>query len=264
MYSTRLQEFKKITKLTIELSKSDLKTRYVGSILGITWGFIQPLITILIFWFVFQVGFKSIPVDDFPFILWLMCAMIPWFFFSDSLNGATNSIVENSYLVKKVNFQVGILPIVKILSSLYIHLFFIAFLFLMFYVYDYKFSIYNLQFIYYLFATIILLIGLSYLTSSLVIFLKDVGQLVSMLLQFCFWLTPIFWSLDILPEKYLFLIKLNPVYYITEGYRSAFIYNQWFWERPFLTVYFWVFTVFSLLIGFIVYRKLRSHFADVL
>ncbi|MDD1505885.1 ABC transporter permease, partial [Lysinibacillus sp. CNPSo 3705] len=215
MDSARFQEFKKTTKLTFELSKSDLKTRFVGSVLGITWGFLHPLITILIFWFVFQVGFKSMPVDDFPFILWLMCAMIPWFFFSDCLNGATNSILENSYLVKKVNFKIGILPLIKIVSSLYIHVFFITFLFFMFYIYGYSFNIYNLQFLYYLFATIILVTGLSYLTASLVVFLKDIGQLVNMLLQFCFWMTPIFWSLDILPQKYLFLIKLNPIYYIT-------------------------------------------------
>lgn len=262
--TTKVQGLKKTTKLAFDLSKNDLKNRYVGSFLGIMWGFIQPLITILIFWFVFQVGFKQMPVDNFPFILWLMTAMIPWFFFSDSLNGATVSITENSYLVKKVNFPVWILPIVKILSSLYIHIFFIVFLFFMFYVYDFNFTIYNLQFLYYLIATIFLLIGLSYLTSSLIIFLKDIGQFVAMLLQFCFWLTPIFWSLDILPEKYLFYIKLNPVYYITEGYRSAFIYHQWFWEKPNLTLYFWIFTFLMIVIGITAFRKLKSHFADVL
>lgn len=264
MYSTKIQELKKITKLTIDLSKRDLRSRYVGSILGIMWGFIQPMITILIFWFVFQVGFKSMPVDDFPFILWLMSAMVPWFFFNDGLNGATNSIIENSYLVKKVNFSIEILPLVKILSSLYIHLFFILFLFFMFFVYGYDINIYNLQVIYYLAATILLLLGFSYLTASLVIFLKDVGHLVNMMLQFCFWITPIFWSINILPEKYIFLIKLNPVYYITEGYRNTFIYHQWFWEKPNLTLYFWLFTVLSLIVGLFVFRKLRSHFADVL
>lgn len=264
MEHTRLEEFKRLSKLTFELSKSDLKNRYVGSILGIVWGFIQPLVTILIFWFVFQVGFKSMPVDNFPFILWLLCAMIPWFFFSDSLNGATISIIENSYLVKKVNFKVWILPIVKILSAFYIHIFFIIFLFFMFYIYDYNFNIYNIQFIYYLFATIILLIGFSYLTSSLVIFLKDIGQFVGMILQFGFWITPIFWSLEILPDKYLLLIKLNPIFYITEGYRSAFIYEQWFWEKPYMTLYFWVFTISCLILGVFVFKKLKKHFADVL
>lgn len=264
MSTTNRKKLIDLAKLTLELAKRDLKNRYTGSLLGITWGFIQPTITILIFWFVFQVGFKSMPVDDFPFILWLMCAMIPWFFISDSLNGATNSIIESSYLVKKINFHVGILPLVKICSSLFIHLFFIAFLFLMFYFYDYDFNIYNLQVLYYLLASIVLLLGYSYITASLNIFLKDVGQIVSMLLQFCFWLTPIFWSLDIIPAKYETFVKLNPVFYITEGYRHAFIYKEWFWDKPNLSLYFWAFSILNIFVGYIVYKKLRPHFADVL
>lgn len=259
-----VKDFKADLQLILNLSKMDLKNRYTGSYLGVIWGIIQPLITILIFWFVFQVGFKSMPVDDFPFILWLMCAMIPWFFFSDSLNGGTVSIVESSYLVKKMNFKIGILPIVKIVSSLYIHVFFIVFLFFMFFIYDYKFSVYNIQFIYYLIATIVLLIGLSYLCATLIIFLKDIGPLVSMLLQFAFWITPIFWSLNILPEKYLIYFKLNPIFYITEGYRNAFIYQEWFWEHPLQTMYFWSFALVMLIIGVYVFKKLKIHFADVL
>lgn len=255
-------------KLTVNLmwnmSVLDLKNRYTGSYLGITWGFIQPLITILIFWFVFQVGFKSMPVDNFPFILWLMCAMIPWFFFADSINGATNSIVDNSFLVKKMNFNIYILPLTKIISSLCIHIFFLAFLFVMFMIYGYGITIFNIQFIYYLFATVILLIGLSYLTSSLVIFLKDIGPFVAMIVQFGFWITPIFWSLNILPEHLVFYFKLNPIFYITEGYRNAFIYKQWFWEHPLQTLYFWVITLLILFVGIIVFKKLKVHFADVL
>lgn len=259
-----MNELKSSLQLISKLSKVDLKNRYTGSYLGILWGIIQPLITILIFWFVFQVGFKSMPVDDFPFILWLMCAMIPWFFFSDSLNGATVSITESSYLVKKMNFKISILPLIKIVSSFYIHIFFIVFLFFMFFIYDYQFSLYNLQFVYYLIATIMLLIGLSYLCASLIVFLKDVGPFVSMILQFAFWITPIFWSLNILPEKFVFYIKLNPIFYITEGYRNAFIYKEWFWEHPLQTAYFWVFTICVLILGIYVFKKLKPHFADVL
>lgn len=251
-------------KLIIELTKKDLQSRYLGSYLGIFWAFIQPTITILIFWFVFQVGFKARPVDDFPFILWLMCGMIPWFFFSESLSCATNSVLDNSYLVKKVVFRVSILPLIKILSALFVHVFFILFLFLMFAIYHYEPTVHNLQVIYYLICTIALVVGLSWITSSLVIFLKDVGQVVAMMLQFGFWLTPIFWSLKMVPEKFHFIIKLNPFYYIAEGYRDAFIYHKWFWEHAHLTPYFWVLTGTLFLCGAYVFRRLRPHFADVL
>ncbi|MNN31636.1 Teichoic acid translocation permease protein TagG [compost metagenome] len=110
----------------------------------------------------------------------------------------------------------------------------------------------------------ILLLGLSWITSALVVFLKDVGQVISMILQFGFWLTPIFYSYQALPEKYAFLLKLNPMYYITEGYRGIFIYKFWFWERPDLTLYYWIVSLSVLVIGYLLFKRLRPHFADVL
>lgn len=250
--------------LIFELTRRDFKTKYLGSYFGIFWAFVQPTLTILIFWFVFQVGFKSRPVADFPFILWFLAGMIPWFFFTDCVSSATNSIIENSYLVNKVVFRVSILPIIKIITSLLIHIFFILFTFVMFFSYGYPPSIYSLQIIYYVVALTILLLGISWLTSSMVIFLKDISQVVAIVLQFGFWLTPVFWSIDMIPEKYQFLIKLNPLYYIVEGYRNTFIYHKWFWEDMWLTTYFWVVTLVVFAGGAYVFKRLRPHFADVL
>lgn len=251
-------------RLIIELAKNDLKNRFLGSYLGIVWAFVQPIVTILIFWFVFQVGFKSAPVEDFPFILWLICGMIPWNFFSESVMGSTNSVLDNSYLVKKVVFRVNVLPIVRIFSSLFIHLFFIVLIFIMFSIYGYKPSIYNLQVFYYLFASIILVLGISWITSSLVIFFRDLGQIINILLQFGFWLTPIFWSFNIMPEKFHFLFKLNPMYYIVEGYRDTFINHVWFWHHYNLTINFWMITGAILIMGALIFKRLRPHFADML
>ena len=250
--------------LILELTKRDIQARYLGSYLGMVWAFLQPTVTILIFWFVFEIGFKSMPVDNFPFILWLMSGILPWFFISDSISNATNSIIDNTYLVKKVAFRVSILPVIKILSSLYIHIFFICFLFIMFFIYGFIPNIYNFQIIYYLFATVVLVLGISWITASLVIFLRDVGQIVAMLLQFGFWLTPIFWSAKIVPTHYQTYLKLNPFYYIVEGYRNTFIYHKWFWEDIYLTGYFWIVTLLIFSLGAIIFRKTRPHFADVI
>ena len=242
----------------------DFKQRYITSYLGILWAFIQPTVTVFIFWFVFQVGFKSTPVNNFPFILWLVCGMFPWFFLSESILSATNSIIESSFLVKKIVFRVELLPIVKIISALVVHCFFIVVLFAMFAAYGYLPSIYNLQIIYYLLAMICLAIGISWLTSSLTVFMRDIGQFVAMMLQFGFWGTPIFWNLNSIPEYLQPILKLNPAYYIVEGYRQSFIYKQCFWEHLYLTIYFWLATVFIMLIGAWCFRRLRPHLADVL
>jgi ABC-type polysaccharide/polyol phosphate export permease len=263
-FYTFIADTLKSRKLIFELAKKDFQAKYLGSYLGIIWAFVQPTITILIFWFVFQLGFKSRPVDNFPFILWLLCGMVPWFFFSEAVSNATNAVIENSYLVKKVVFRVSVLPIIKIISALFIHLFFIIFLFIMFLIYGYKPSIYSFQVIYYLFATIVLALGISWITSSLVVFLKDIGQVVGMLLQFSFWLTPIFWSLKLVPEKYHIFLKLNPIYYIVEGYRNTFVYHSWFWQSPRQAIYFWLVTLVLFVIGALIFKRLRPHFADVL
>ncbi len=243
---------------------NDFRQRYLGSYLGILWAFIQPAITVLIFWFVFQIGFKSQPVSNVPFILWLIAGMFPWFFFSDAVSNATSAVLENSYLVKKIVFKVSFLPIIKILSALIVHLFFIALLYLLFIVYGFGFDLHWLQIFYYLGAMIIFILGISYITSSVVVFFRDMGQLVAMLLQFGFWMTPIFWSINMIPEKYHWLIKLNPLVYIIEGYRDSMINHIWFWEKPLITLYFWTVALSLLVLGLNTFRKLKPHFADVL
>jgi lipopolysaccharide transport system permease protein/teichoic acid transport system permease protein len=246
------------------LTKNDFHQKYLGNILGFFWAFIQPTATIAVFWFVFQVGFKSKPVDDFPFILWLVSGMFPWFYFADGLSNGTNSILSNSFLVKKILFRVSLLPLIKLLSALVIHIFFIFFMFAMFLYYGYTPEIYWLQVIYYLFAVSVLLLGLSWITSSVVVFFRDVGQLVAVIIQFGFWLTPIFWSMKIVPQKYHFIIGLNPLVYIIEGYRDSMIYHRWFWEDIDTTIYYWSITAIIFTIGGLTFSKLRPHFSDVL
>jgi len=109
-----------------------------------------------------------------------------------------------------------------------------------------------------------LVLGLGWLTSALRVFIKDIGEMVGIVVQFGFWLTPIFWSIDIIPEKYQTLIKLNPMFYIIDGYRNTLLNNTWFWLDGNTTVYFLTFTGITLMVGAITFKRLRPHFGDVL
>jgi lipopolysaccharide transport system permease protein/teichoic acid transport system permease protein len=251
-------------QLIVEMTRRDFKAKYLGSYLGMLWAFVHPTVYIAILWFVFGFVFKSQPVSGVPYVIWLATGIIPWFFFTDALTSATGSILENSFLVKKVAFSIGILPLVKLLSTLVIHLFFLAIIIAMLFASSATFSLHALQIPYYLFSALILLTGLSWLLSALIIFLRDVGQLVAMSLQFLFWGTPIFWSVKLLPARYQPLIKLNPVVYIVEGYRDSLINHVWLWEHWQQTIYFWIITGFFFVLGAVVFRRLRPHFADVL
>ena len=251
-------------RLIFELSKSDFKMRYAGSNLGVVWAFVQPVVTIIIYVFVFQVGFKSVPVENVPYVLWLVAGIVPWFFLSEALLNATNSLLEYSYLVKKVVFKINILPMVKIMSAIYVHVFFVVIAIAMYLINGIPLRIYALQLIYYSVCTTVLVLGLSYITSSIVLFFRDLSQIVNILLQFGMWLTPIMWSINMMGPKLAMIMKLNPMYYITDGYRDALYNGVWFWEKTGQTMYFWILAVLLLLVGSTVFKKLEKHFADVL
>lgn len=260
-----LEEIKKLYFLFKKLIKNDLKSRYSGSVFGIVWAFIQPLVTILVFWYVFQIGFRNPPVDNIEFILWFIAADIPWIYFNDAVLSSTSVLYEYSYLVKKMKFKVWMLPIIKIFSSLYIHLFFIIFIIGMFFLYGYSFQISWFGIFYYSFALTILIVGISFIVSSLAVFLKDASQMIGIILQIGFWLTPIFWADSSMNPSILRILKLNPLYYIINGYRNSLIYGVSIEEESGrLIIYFWIVTILVLFLGIKVYKKLKVHFADLL
>jgi len=135
----------------------------------------------------------------------------------------------------------------------------------MFIFYGFPLKIYSIQVFYYLFASIFLVLSVSWITSALIVFVKDVRHAIGVILQFIFWATPIFWNIGMLPPKYQAIIKLNPLFYIVDGYRDALIGQNWFWvSRPVLTIYFWIISILMFAIGIFIFRKLKPHFADVL
>lgn len=246
------------------LAKNDFKAKYAGSALGTLWAFISPVITIFIYWFVFQVAFQSAPVGNVPYVLWLVSGIVPWFFISEGWGAATGALVDYSYLVKKVVFPVEKLPLIRILSAFFVHLFFILLTFAVAIGYGQGLRLVYLQVVYYAFSAFILVYALGTMTSVLCAFTKDISNIVGVFVQFGFWLTPIFWDMGQIPESIRFIFKLNPVYYITEGYRDTFVYGRWFFEKPVLTIYFWVFTAVVLILGHTLFKKLRPHLADML
>jgi len=265
-----LQDLWRNRQLIIRLSINDFKTRYAGSVMGIFWAFVQPVITVLVYWFVFEKGLRAgsqaMGAVQVPFVLFLISGLVPWFFFSDAWPNGTSSLISYSYLVKKVVFKISILPIVKVMASIYVHIFFVAVTIAIFWAYGYAPDLYSLQIIYYSFAVFVLALGLSYITSSIVVFFRDLSEIISILLQILVWVTPIMWNIETsLTEGVLkTVLKLNPMYYIVCGYRDALINKNWFWQTPKLTLYFWIVTLLILGAGMLVFKRLKHHFADVL
>lgn len=260
-------------KLIGSLAKNDFKQKFAGSYLGTVWAFVQPIITVLVYWFVFEkalnIGTQSTKAGiGIPFVLWLIAGLVPWFFFSEVIASGTNALIEYNYLVKKVVFKISTLPVVKAISSLFVHFFFVIFTIILYSCYSYFPSFYTLQLIYYSFCMFVLSLGLIYAFSAIMVFFRDLAQIVNVLLQIGMWMTPIMWNMDAMANRIpgwaVTVLKLNPMYYIVNGYRDALYNNVWFWERPGMTAYFWILTVIVLVGGMAIFRKLQQHFADVL
>ena len=132
-----LRDFWTNRKLIWKLAKNDFKTRYAGSYFGVVWAMAQPVVIVLVYWFVFQIGLNNATAElkqgiTVPFVLWLVSGIVPWFYFSESLSNGTNALLEYNYLVKKVVFNIDILPLVKTIAALFIHAFFVLFMLLLF------------------------------------------------------------------------------------------------------------------------------------
>ena len=252
--------------LICKLAKNDFKKRYAGSYLGAVWAMVQPVVTVAMYYVVFDVimGTGNAMVPDKPYVLFLTAGLVPWFYFSEALNSGTNALLEYNYLVKKVVFKISVLPIIKIIAATFIHVFFALVMLVIAAIYGYYPNIYTIQLIYYSFCMFIFVLGLCYSTCAIMVFFKDIGQIISILLQIGMWATPILWDVNGLSSTMQMIVKINPLVYIVNGYRSAIFEKSWFWEDFYSTMYFWIVTVVVFGVGALVFKRLKVHFSDVL
>jgi ABC-type polysaccharide/polyol phosphate export permease len=250
--------------LITELTKRDFKTSYAENIFGLLWALIEPLAMMAILWVVFSFLQSGGTTGGMPYSIFLLSGLLAYDFFNKGINRGSRSIKSYSFLVKTVYFRIAIIPIIVISSELIIHLIIMGVMIIILIISGIYPSFYWLQVFYYMIAQYILLIGLSWLTASIQPFFPDVTYIITIVMRVLFFMTPIFWDINSMPESYLKFFNLNPLVYIVQGYRESFISNVPFWHHGFQTLYFWVFTLFAITLGIIVFKRLRPHFADVI
>jgi teichoic acid transport system permease protein len=266
------QELFQSRHLIWKLAKNDFKKRYAGSYLGAVWAMAQPVVTIAMYYLVFDLVFNSRgPVlsngREIPYVLSLTAGLVPWFFFSEALNHGTMALLEYNYLVKKVVFKISILPIIKVIGATFIHAFFVLVMLVVASCYGFFPTFYTLQLLYYSACLFIFVLAICYTTCAVVIFFRDLSQIISIALQIGMWATPILWKLEDLEPKMgrlVNLFKINPLVYIVNGYRNSVYGSQWFFEDLGYTAYFWIVTVVLFGVGAMIFKRLKVHFADVL
>jgi len=251
-------------ELLWKMSGSDFRTRYAGTVLGMLWAFIPPLVTLLVYVLVFSVGFRSAPVADVPYVLWLFCGMAVWLFFSEVLSAVTGALFAYGHLVKKTCFPAELLPAVRAFGSLPVHLVFVGLLLITAVLSGSGVSLYWLQLGYYSLCALALGTGLGLVCCTLSPFFRDIANTVGIVLQIGFWITPIAWSVELFGPEVQSLLKLNPAHYLVQGYRDSLLYGVGFWQRPLQGLGFWAVTAALWALGLWLFRRLRPQFADFL
>ena len=263
----QIEHFYLIRRLSLYELKSQNKSNY----LGMAWEIINPAIQMLIYWFVFGTIRSRAPIEiggtDVPFFFWLLAGFFIWIFFYQSVIQGSKSIYTRLRMLSKMNFPMSVIPNFVIFSKFYIHIIMLTISIIIFQFSGYYATIYYLQFIYFIIASFCLLYSVSLITSTLSTIIRDVHMFLNSTLRMLLYLSGVLWPLSLLDDypKLMQLMKLNPLYYLIQGYRSAFFGIDWYfithWQY---TVYFWVLVITLFLIGSVMHIKFRRHFIDYL
>ncbi len=252
-------------RLLLRLSSMDFRKRYLGTLLGCVWAILFPLASIALIYVVMTYGLKvKVPAGEAPYAHLLISGMLPWLLVSEMLSTGFGAIVENPHLVTKMRFQLLLLVPVKVATCIPVHLLLMVIFMVVMALNGVGSFVYWAQLPYYFFSTIVLVLGINYLTSAAQVFIRDVGSAVGVLLQILFWATPIFWKPDFVADSKFHFLLYSPFAYIITGYRDSLLDAIPFWQRPLETAIFWAIALPLLLFGVSIFQRVRPHFADVL
>ncbi len=265
-FTTIIKEHIQYRSQILKLAKSDLVKTYQGSFLGWFWALVKPAITIAVYWFAFSIGLRhGSDIAGYPFFLWLLSGIISWFYANDMFHAGTGSIKKYSYLVTKMKFPISTIPTFVSISNLFVHIVLLLITICIFWVMGYPPTIYYLQLPYYTLMMFLNYWVWNLFSAPLAALSRDFHQFIKSTTTAIFWLSGVLWNVRTVELKWLrILLYFNPVTYIAEGYRNAFIYQTWFFEDSYSLIGFWSVFAIGTVVAFCVFHKLRKDIPDVL
>jgi ABC-type polysaccharide/polyol phosphate export permease len=251
--------------LLYQLVRRDFEQRYVGSAAGWLWAVIHPLVLLLSWTFVFQVCIKvPLPRGEVTqsYAMFLICGYLPWLVFQETVQRSASSLVEHSNLITKTIFPSEMIPLSICVSALLSHLFTLGLVIAAVALTLKHFSITLLLLPFYMFLLALIAVGIGWLVSSLHVYIRDTAQVVTVVMTLWFWLTPIFISPEMYPERLRFLLAWNPMAYLVRAYRDRLLSFRLPAMEDFLILA--LFGLCAFVAGGLTFRHLKRGFADVL
>jgi ABC-type polysaccharide/polyol phosphate export permease len=248
-----------------QLVRRDFEQRFIGSVAGWLWGVIHPLVMLASWVFVFEVCLKmTLPANEVTqrYSLFLFCGILPWLLFQETVLRSASSLLDNANLITKTVFPAEIVPVSIFLSSLINHLLALALAVAIVGVYLGHFSVWMLSLPIYMLLIGLFSVGVSWIVSSLQVYLRDTAQVISVVLTLWFWTTPIMIDEQRFPARLRFLLRLNPLSYLVKAYRERLLSYRVpsLHELGIVTAY----AATAFILGGLFFRHLKRGFADVL
>ncbi|HUS08702.1 MAG TPA: ABC transporter permease [Bryobacteraceae bacterium] len=251
--------------LLFQLVRRDFEQRFVGSAMGWLWGLIHPLVLLASWTFVFQWCLKqTLPPDEVTqnYTVFLFCGFLPWLLFQDTVIRSASCLVENANLITKTVFPSEIIPVSIFLSSLMSHLLALGLAVAVVGLWAKQLSAMVLLLPIYMFLLGLFAIGIGWVVSSLQVYLRDTAQVLSVVMTFWLWTTPIFISEQAIPPQVRFLVHLNPLAYVVRAYRERLLSYRPLDGKDILVLS--AYAVAAFVLGGLFFRHLKRGFADVL
>jgi lipopolysaccharide transport system permease protein len=248
--------------LLFQLVRRDFEQRFVGSAIGWIWGLIHPLVLLLSFTFVFQYVLKVQAPAGVPYPLFLFAGQLPWLLFSETVQRSAPSLLDQSNLITKTVFPAEIVPVSIFLSTLVSHLLALTLMVAATGLLMNQFSIFLLILPFFTLAAGLFAIGIAWIVSSLHVFLRDTAQVMSVILVFWFWFTPVFIDEEAFPKGAHFLLLANPLFYVVRAYRAVLVYSTM--PKAEDLAISTAFGLAAFIAGGMFFRYMKRGFADVL
>jgi lipopolysaccharide transport system permease protein len=241
------------------LAWRDVKIRYKQTALGVLWVIIQPLLTMLVFAFVFG-RIVGMPSEGIPYPLFAFAGLVPWTFFAGALTRSGNSLVGSAHLITKVYFPRLIIPISAVLAALidFVISFILLAILMIWYGVDLTWQIALLPFV--VLLTALLALGVGMWASALNVKYRDVGYILPFLVQLGMFATPIIYPASIIPGRWRWILELNPMTGIIEGYRASLFNQPIPWAILSVST---AMTIVVLICAMYIFRRMEKQFADL-
>jgi lipopolysaccharide transport system permease protein len=256
-----VRELVSARELLINWTRREFKVRYSQSVLGAAWAILQPLSFTIITTLVFSILLR-VPSNDVPYPIFVYSGLLPWMFFANSLSGAIPSVADNFNLVSKVNFPREVLPLSIIIVGFIDFLFAASIFIILMVIYQVHVGFAVLLLPLLLLIQLILILGISLFAGAINVFYRDVRFVIPLVLQLLMYLSPIFYSKDVIPNEFKPIYFLNPMATLIDSYRRILFFNQ----MPDWT-YLGLAALISTLVLVLAYRyfkKAERTFADII